>query len=221
MRALALTIAFGVLVSASGCARGRHRTPESALEAFSRALRDRDYESAHRLLAAEYRSEVSVEELRDRLERNPDERKELAALLARPSGESEVTAEVQYGDGEVLRLRFEGGRWRLVGNVFDFYDQSTPRAALRSFVRAIERRRYDVVLRFVPDADRDGMTEERLREAFEGPQREAIARLAENLRAHLDSPITRTGDHATMPYGDRFTAELVFEDGVWKIADPE
>ncbi len=221
MRALALAVGLGVLLAAGGCGRGGHRTPESALEAFSEALRERDYASAYRLLAKEYRAEVTLHEFRERLERNPEERDELSALLARPAGESRITAEVPYGDGEVLRLRFEGGRWRLVGNVFDFYDQSTPRAALRSFVRAIERRRYDVVLRFVPNADREGMTEERLREAWEGPSREAIARLVENLRANLDNPITRTGDHATMPYGDRFTAELLFEDGVWKVQDPE
>jgi hypothetical protein len=222
MRASALTVALGVLLVVSACGgRASHRTPESALEAFSAALRDRDYAAAHRLLSAEYRAEVSVDELRDRLESNPEEREELAALLARPAGESEITAEVPYGDGEVLRLRFEAGRFRLVGNVFDFYDQSTPRAALRSFVRAIERQRYDMVLRFVPNADREGMTEARLREAWEGPNRESIARLIANLRAGLDNPITRTGDHATMPYGDRFTAELIFEDGVWKVADPE
>ena len=42
----------------------------------------------------------------------------------------------------------------IASNVVDFYDQSTPRAALRSFVRAMERERYDVVLRMVPNADR-------------------------------------------------------------------
>ncbi len=221
-RCASATLGLALLVAAGACGgRASHRTPESALEAFAGALREGDYAAAHRLLAADYRAEVSVDELRDRLERNPEERDELARLLARPAGESEITAEVPYGDGETLRLRFERGRWRLVGNVFDFYDQSTPRAALRSFVRAIERGRYDVVLRFVPNADREGMTEEHLREAWEGPSRESIARLVENLRASLENPITRTGDHATMPYGDRFTAELLFEDGVWKIQDPE
>ncbi|MBC7171448.1 MAG: hypothetical protein H5U40_03430, partial [Polyangiaceae bacterium] len=215
MRASVVCLALGVLVASSACGgRRHHRTPESALEAFSKALREGDYDAAHRLLAAGYRDEVSRDELRERLERNPDERAELIALLAHPSGESEVTAEVPYGDGDLLRLRLENGHWRIVGNVFDFYDQSTPRAALRSFVRAISRRRYDVVLRFVPRSDSEGMTEERLREAWEGPNRESIARLIENLRENLDNPIVRSGDHATMAYGDRFTAELIFEDGV-------
>jgi hypothetical protein len=210
------------LAGAAGCAsRSALRSPETAVEAFAEALEAQDYHEAYRMLSAEYRAEITEDELRSRLERNPAERDELVALMARPAAETEITAEVPYGDGEVLHLRFEGGRWRLVGNVFDFYDQSTPRAAIRSFIRAIERRRYDVVLRFVPNADREGMTAERLRASFEGESREEIARLLENLRASIESPITQSGDHATMPYGERFTVELLFEDGVWKIQDPE
>jgi hypothetical protein len=217
---VATTLAAAMI--AGGCgARSALRSPETAVQAFADALREHDYPRAYALLSAEYRAQVTEDELRERLERNPAERDELAALMARPTGESDVTAEVPFGDGEVLRLRFEGGRWRLVGNVFDFYDQSTPRAALRSFVRAIERERYDIVLRFVPNADREGMTEERLREAWQGDDREAIARLLENLRASLDNPITQNGNHATMPYGERFTVEMLYEDGVWKIEDPE
>ena len=219
---VAIATALFALAGSSGCAgRSAMRTPEAAVEAFAEALREGDHGDIHRMLSAEYRERVSEDELRERLERNPAEREELSALMAHPTGETDITAEVPFGHGEVLRLRFEDGRWRLVGNVFDFYDQSTPRAALRSFVRAIERERYDVVLRFVPNADREGVTEEQLRAAWEGEGREAIARLLENLRASLDNPITQSGDHATMPYGERFTAELLFEDGVWKVEDPE
>jgi hypothetical protein len=219
---VATATALFVLAGSSGCAgRSAMRTPETAVEAFAEALREGNHGEIHDMLSAEYRASVSVDELGERLERNPAEREELSALMAHPTGETEITAEVPYGNGEVLRLRFEDGQWRLVGNVFDFYDQSTPRAALRSFVRAIERERYDVVLHFVPNADREGVTEDQLREAMEGDGREAIARLLENLRASLDNPITQNGDHATMPYGERFTAELLFEDGVWKIEDPE
>jgi hypothetical protein len=217
-----IAAALAAVLGGGGCAgRSARRSPETAVEAFADALRERDYHGAYRMLSAEYRAQVTEDELRERLERNPAERDELSALMARPTEETEITAEVPYGDGEVLHLRFEGGRWRLVGNVFDFYDQSTPRAALRSFIRAIERERYDVVLRFVPNADREGMTEAQLREAWQGENREAIARLLENLRASVENPITQNGNHATMPYGERFTVELLFEDGVWKIEDPE
>ncbi len=85
----------------------------------------------------------------------------------------------------------------------------------------MERERYDVVLRMVPNADREGMSVDRMREAWSGEGREEVERLLENLRANLDAPIEEVGDRATMPYGDRFTAEFVREDGIWKIEDPD
>ncbi len=85
----------------------------------------------------------------------------------------------------------------------------------------MERQRYDVVMRMVPDADREGMSEEQMREAWTGEGQEEIDRLLENLKASLDAPIEQVGDRATMPYGDRFTAQLVREDGIWKIEDPD
>jgi hypothetical protein len=128
---------------------------------------------------------------------------------------------VEYGDGETLRLVRERGDWRVATDVVDFYDQSSPRTALRSFVRAMERRRYDVVLALVPEADREGMTEERMREAWEGEGREEVERLLSNLRASLENPIEEVGDRATMTYGDRFRVQFVREEGVWRIEDPD
>ncbi len=124
-------------------------------------------------------------------------------------------------DGDQLTLVLVDGKWRIHGNVVDFYDQSTPRAALRSFVRAMERRRYDVVMRFVPKADREGMSPEQMREAWEGESREEIERLIADLRANLDEPIELVGDRATMSYGDGAAVQFVREEGVWRIEDPD
>jgi hypothetical protein len=133
----------------------------------------------------------------------------------------EVEATVPLPDGDDLSLVLVGGEWRLRGNVVDFYDQSSPRAALRSFVRAMERRRYDVVMRFVPEGDREGMSPERMREAWEGESREEIERLIADLRASLDEPIEIVGDRATMSYGEGSAVQFVREDGRWRIEDPD
>jgi hypothetical protein len=85
----------------------------------------------------------------------------------------------------------------------------------------MERRRYDVVLRFVPDADLEGMTTERMAEAWSGEGREEIERLLANLRDNLDAPIEIVGDRATMSYGERYAVRFVREDGDWKIEDPD
>lgn len=204
----------------SACA-ARQGSPEVTVRSFADALDDGRYEAAYALLGESYRRRVSLEDFVRHIEAHPQEARELAALLAHPAETEAITARVPFPDGDALELVWEDGRWRVVGNTVDFYDQSTPRAALRSFVRAMERRRYDVVLRFVPEADREGMTVEHMREAWEGEGREEIDRLVANLRANLDRPIEIVGDRATMTYGDSYTVQFVREDGVWRIEDPD
>jgi hypothetical protein len=105
--------------------------------------------------------------------------------------------------------------------VTDFYSQRTPRDALRSFVRAMERRRLDVLPHFVPNEYRRGMDDAHLRRLFEDERAEETETLLQNLRAHLEDPIEVTGERAAMPYAERFTVLFVREDGVWKIEDPD
>jgi hypothetical protein len=209
-----------VLLLACG-ASASTATPEGTVSSFTDALRDARFDDAYDMMSKSYRRRVPFAEFERHLRENPTETRDAVAALSRPDGPSEESAVVAFADGDRLELTRESGKWRIATNVVDFYDQSTPRAALRSFVRAMERERYDVVLRMVPDADREGMTVERMREAWSGDGREEIERLLENLRASFDAPIEQVGDRATMPYGDRFTAQLVREDGVWKIEDPD
>lgn len=215
-------ILVALVLGLAGCPRATGpTTPEGAVETFSSAIRAGDYEAAYAMMSETYRRRVPFEEFREHLEAHPDEARALAAEMDGATERVEVTATVPYGEGEELRMLHEDGEWRLVGNVVDFYDQSTPRAALRSFIRAMERQRYDVVMRFVPSADREGMTVDKMREAWEGEGREEVERLLANLRANLDNPIEVVGDRATMPYGERFAVHFVREDGVWKIEDPD
>jgi hypothetical protein len=60
-----------------------------------------------------------------------------------------------------------------------------------------------------------------MREAWTGEGREEVERLLSNLRNHVDNPIERVGDHATMPYGGRLRVQFIREEGAWKIVDPE
>ena len=204
----------------AGC--GAHAArPASVVNAFGDALDDARYDDAYALLSEQYRRRVPFSEFRESVARNPEEVRELVGLLRHVDEADEVEASVPLPDGDELQLVLVDGRWRIVGNVVDFYDQSSPRAALRSFVRAMERRRYDVVMRFVPAADREGMSPERMQEAWEGESREEIERLLADLRGSLDEPIEVIGDRATMSYGDGAAVQFVREDGVWRIEDPD
>lgn len=206
----------------SGCSgAGPSTDPEGTVAAFAAALRAGRYEDAYDMMSKSYRRRVPLEEFRRHLRGNPEEAREAADALSSPDGPAEEIATVTYADGERIEMVREDDRWRIATNIVDFYDQSSPRAALRSFVRAMERERYDVVMRMVPEADLEGMSEDRMREAWAGENREEIERLIANLRAHLDNPIEQVGDRATMPYGERYTAVLVREDGRWKVEDPD
>lgn len=208
------------VLAIAACA-GRPRGPEDTVREIADALRAGRWERAYAHLDEGYRRRVSLDEFRRHLEAHPDEVRHLSGLLGHAASAEEVSATVELPDGDALVLVRDGGSWRVRGNALDFYDQSTPRAAIRAFVRAMERRRYDVVLRLVPNADREGMSEERMRESFEGEVREEIDRLLAALREGMTGQIEVVGERATMSYGDGATVQLLREDGVWKIEDPD
>ncbi|MCB9618616.1 MAG: hypothetical protein H6721_10505 [Sandaracinus sp.] len=212
-----------VLLAASGVTGcgPRGQGPEDTLRAFAEALREGRYEDAYAFLDEGYRRRVAPAELRRHLEAHPEEVRRLVGLLSNAVETEEITAVVPVAGEEALTLRRDDGDWRVEGATIDFYDQSTPRNAVRAFVRAMQRRRYDVVLRLVPTADREGMSEERMREAFEGEAREEVERLVATLRESLDAPIEVVGDRATMAYGEGSTVQLVREGELWKIEDPD
>jgi hypothetical protein len=128
-----------------------------------------------------------------------------------------VTATVTSPSGQELNLVLEKGQWRIDGAMIDLYAQDTPRRAIQGFVRAVERRRYDVVLRYVPDAHKDGLDAPKLQAAWEGHEKDEIAQVVIALKQALPgAQIEETGDRATMAYGAG-TIQLVREHGMWKI----
>jgi hypothetical protein len=220
---VAPSLAAAILVAAAGCGGGAvdRGNPESTVRAFAIALGEKEYEQAYDLMSLSYRRRVSLDEFKSRLKQYPDEAAKTSLALSRTRGRADQRATLAYGESEELHLVREKGKWRIADNVVDFYDQSTPRAALRAFLRAMERQRYDVVLRLVPNADKEGITIDRMREAWSGEGREEVERMLSNLRENLDNPLEQVGQHATMPYGDRYRVQFIREDGVWKIEDPE
>lgn len=223
-RSLLAAVCLACGVTAFGCGgAAAERAPELVVADFAGALRAGHADAAYALMSSAYRRRVTLDEFRRHLAESPAEAREAAAALEQPDGAATQVARVVLADGDAVELVRDGADWRIATNLVDFYDQSTPRAAIRSFVRAMERDRYDVVLRFVPEADREGMSAERMRASFAGEGREEIARLLTELRASLDAPIEEIGDHATLRYGEgnRRTARLLREGGTWKVEDPD
>jgi hypothetical protein len=194
--------------------------PSDTLRAYARALDDGRADDAYRLLSDDARRNISLDAFRRMVAENPSEMRELAHALARPSSDPVVTATVTSPKGEVIQLVYEGKRWTIDASAIDLYAQTTPRQALEGFLRAFDRRRYDMLLRFVPDAHLDGLDAGKLKAAWEGGQKEQMQRIVEAVRAALPTAqIEEVGERATMAYGTGGTVQMVREHGAWKIED--
>jgi hypothetical protein len=214
-----------VLVLNLACACATHpegpASPEATITAFARALNEGNLPAAYAMMSDEYRSHVSLEAWQKLMEENSQEVIEISNSLTHVRGPARVQAELDHeGEGDLVLVQ-QAGKWFVASDVARVYDQSTPRAALHAFVRAVEHKRYDVVLRLVPNADKEGMTTASLEKAWSGAGRDEIARVVGNLRDHLNGPIEIVGNHATLPYGERMRVQFLREDGVWKIENPE
>jgi hypothetical protein len=189
------------------------------LLAFSRALSEERADDAYALMSPEYQERVGLAEWKQKLA-HPQEVTELANALDRSLGSARQWAEVVYGEGLTARLVESPQGFRITTDLLDFYDQSTPRAALRSFLHAMRSKRYSEVLRFIPEADRDGDLPSRLSTAA-ASEREDLERVLSSLEQHVDAPIEVSGQHATMPYAEQRRVQFVREGDFWKLEDLE
>ncbi len=131
--------------------------PSDTLRAYAQALEQGRVDDAYHLLSDEAKRSLSLEAFRRAVKENPQDVVEIARALSRPATDPVVTATVTVPNGDELLLVYEGGRWRIDQSAVDLYGQATPRQAIMGFLRAFERKRYDVILRYVPDAEREGL----------------------------------------------------------------
>jgi hypothetical protein len=211
-----------LLLLCFGCAAGSGAavSPNDVLRSYAQALREQRLDDAYALLSREAQARVSLAVFRQMAQENPKEIEEISADLLRPSEAARVTATLTTADGDTLLLVYEGERWKIDASALDLYRQDSPLAALSSFLRAFDHKRYDVLLRFVPEAQAEGLSPEALQAAWEGEQRTHMERLTQSLKASLaNAKVEMLGDRATVGYGAGGTVELINEHGSWKIED--
>jgi hypothetical protein len=212
---LALALAASV-----GCGAAAHPggdDPQSVLHAYARFLEEGRSDEAYRLLSDEARRGISLEAFRRMVKDDPEGVRDIGRALERPTASPVVTATVTSPSGQELHLVLEGGGWRVDASTIDLYAQDTPRHAVQGFIRAVERKRYDIVMRYVPDTHKEGLDSSKLQAAWEGHEKEEIEQVVAALKQALPtSTIEETGERATMPYGAG-TMQLVREHGLWKI----
>src|ERR1700735_3384948 len=202
-----------------GGAAQQGRGPESVRRGYARALEEGRADDAYRVLSDEARRGISLEAFRRMVKDDPDGVKEIGRSLERPTAPPVVTATVTSPSGQELHLVLEGGGWRVDASSIDLYAQDSPRHTVQGFIRAVERKRYDIVMRYVPDTHKEGLDASKLQAAWEGHEKEEIEQVVAALKQALPTAtIEETGERATMPYGAG-TMQLVREHGLWKIED--
>ena len=218
---LALALALALGAPALGCAAPKPASgPTDVLKEYARALDEGRIEAAYALLSEEAQRSLPFPAFERLVKENPEEIKEISVSLLRPAAPPAVTATVTTPSGERLLLIYEGDGWRVDGSAVDLYSQLTPEAAVESFVRAYDNQRYDILMRFVPERELEGLSEQKLRKAWKGEQKPEMDRLTQALKAALPTGrIEQIGDRATFAYGAAGTVQLLRENGKWKIED--
>jgi hypothetical protein len=211
----------GVLAAAvmtsTACGPQHANDPASVLHAYARALDEGRADDAYSALSDEARRGISLEAFRRMVKDDPDGVREIAKALDRPTAPPVVTATVTSLSGQELNLVLEDGKWRIDASTIDLYAQDTPRHAILGFIRAVEHKRYDMVMRYVPDTHKEGLDAAKLQSAWEGHEKQEIEQVVAGLKQALPSAtIEETGERATMPYGAG-AMQLVKEHGLWKI----
>lgn len=208
-----------VIMSFSLACGGSDKGPGTTLDAYSDALGKRDFAAAYKLMSTTFRDQHSEAEFIRMMKENSVEAQETAAHLRNPDKELVITAEFQFGLDERMKLIRERGTWRVSNNPIQFYNQTTPREALRSFLRAYRLKRWEIMLRLVPELYRKTMDVDKLRMQFEGESQEDIDSMMQRIEASVDAPIKDNGNEARMKYGDNSEVEFIRENGQWKIQD--
>jgi hypothetical protein len=214
---LAYALALAALAASACGAAQASRDPQSVLHAYARALEDGRADDGYRLLSDEARRGISREAFRRMVQDDPEGVREIGRTLQRPTAPPVVTATVTTPGGQELHLVLEEGAWRVDASSIELYAQDTPRHAIQGFVRAIERKRYDVVMRYVPAGHKEGLDAAKLKSAWEGHEKEQIQQVVSAVKQALPTAtIEEIGERAAMPYGAG-TMQLVREHGLWKI----
>lgn len=217
-------LAVATAASMSCCSSLTQQPPPTAdkvVREYARALSDGDFTAAYALMSPAYRRRMSFDTWHSHIAANPQEVGETSRQLSRVRTQAELRALQQRRRDRPLELQKHDGRWYIAAEPIEFYDQTTPRAALRSFIAAFAHKRYDVILRIMPEADKEGVTTETLIKSFGHAARNEMARLLSQLRPSLDNPIEAQDDHATMPYADHRHVQFVRERGRWRIVEPQ
>lgn len=219
---MAKNIILAVFFLCSCAANKELAHPEKTLKRFARYIKTKEYKRAYVLMSKEYRARYSQKDFIDAIKNNRERTKDYVEQLERKT-KSEVVATYDFEDRRRIVLALESNDWKIKSDPIDFYVQDTPLNALQSFIRAIENKRVDMVIRFVPKRWVKNMTPDKIKLLWDGARAKDTERMINELKLVVkkNRHIKVREDRAELSYGDGKTIKFIREDHLWKIEDPD
>lgn len=218
-RLVGFVLAAITLIEGCGGSSAPPKEPAELLRNYAFALRSGDAKAAWNMLGDAAKRETSFMAFSQWLKTNPADARRLADELEQIGGPV-VTATIPLGENDRVEFVEQAGTYKIIVSSLDEYPQLTPNQALKSFVLAVKRRRYDILLRLSPERERKELTEQRLKVAFEGAERDRIMALASHIELALpNSKPEVLGTRGTLNLGAGQQVTLVLEAGAWTIED--
>jgi len=213
-------LTIGVALTLAMSAACAPSIPQEAVARYGQAIEADDPEEAYALLSPELKARVDYDSFLKGWETRRSGLLPMArAFKSVETSPAQIRAEMAYSDYDTLQMRLTREGWRITSGVLDLYGQDTPRRALVAFVRAMEDRRYEALMRFIPAKYARHMSAETLEKDF-AQRSDEIDELVTELKANLNNPIIHRTDRASMAYGHR-KVTFILEEGAWKVEDPD
>ncbi|MCA9689126.1 MAG: hypothetical protein KC636_05910 [Myxococcales bacterium] len=199
----------------TSCASSQERPLRDASRDAAKAVRKRDAAALANKTIPAVRGRVAYREILA----DESSRDQWVSALKKPlEARAEATIFLDR-DQPVEAVRTEHG-WRFAEDPTNLYDQSSPRAALRSLVLASRNERWDVLLSLAPERYRLDLTEDKLREAWtEGEYARDLQERRDRLAGRLADPIASDAHMATLALPDDEFVLLEREQGRWVVVD--
>ncbi len=190
---------------AGGCASVHRSGPAAAITDYLAAIETDQPAAAYSLLSESLRKQITEQDFTVRWKSlRPELQAQAGPLRAALSKGLEARAAVVSASGVRALLAHREKQWQVEESPVGPLATRTPAETLKAFVRAVEERDFDAVMRLLAKP---------FRESVEKEINERISKL----RQALDREIEVSGQRARLRYDPRFKLELINEDGQWKI----
>jgi hypothetical protein len=196
-----------VCLALGACASPQKGGPQGTLHAYIAAIDRNQPAVAYALMDESIRRQMTLTEFVAKWRTiQPELREQAAQLKTTLSKPIKARAQITYQTGTRANLVYDEAGWQIDEGIAVSALAATPVDALKAFIRAVEQRSYEGVMKLLSKQVRENI------------DRDISERLTK-LKAALNQEIEVTGNRAKLQYDPRYKIELSNEDGQWRVLD--